>query len=266
MYRRKVLITIFSIVTITIVFAFFLARFARQNYCLPIIMYHSVSPDAQAQNRLSTSVDTFERQMRFLKNHRYNVLPLESLPDLIKNKKKIPNKTIAITLDDGYKDNYTFAFPILKKYNLPATMFIIVNEVNRPQNDRLSWKEIKMMQDSGLVTFGSHCLGPEPLVNIKSEENLKREILDSKKILEEKLARQITLFSYPEGRFNDKIRKLVIAAGYKLAVATSPGRQYPNNDIFVLKRLRISETARNMFVFWIQTSGFYTFIKEHRDN
>jgi hypothetical protein len=66
------------------------------------------------------------------------------------------------------------------------------------------------------------------------------------------------------GRFSDKARRAVIAAGYKIAVATNPGKKYPNNDIFVLKRLRISENAGNLFVFWIETSGYYNFIREHR--
>jgi peptidoglycan/xylan/chitin deacetylase (PgdA/CDA1 family) len=215
--------------------------------------------------RLIVSPRAFERQMRFLKEHHYNIVPLETLAFLIRDKKKIPPKTIAITFDDGNKDNYTNAFPILKKYVLPATMFIIVDEVGRPQGDRLSWDEIKVMRDSGLITFGSHSLRAEPLINIKSEEDLRKNIFDSKKILEEKLGCPVNAFSYPEGRFNDHIRKLVIDAGYKLAVTTNPGKKFPSDDIFALKRLRISSSSDNLFVFWIETSGFYTFLKEHRD-
>lgn len=226
-------------------------------------MYHSVNTSAMPKNRLQVRVDTFERQMRFLKSHHYNVLSLESIVTLIKKGEKIPPRSVAITFDDGYRDNYIFAYPILKKYNLPATIFIIVNEVGRP--DRLSWDEIKAMQNSGIITFGSHALGPEPLMNIRSEEELKKQIFESKKILEEILGQKVTMFSYPEGRFNDKIRQLVIDAGYRLAVATSPGKKFANDDIFTLKRLRISATSNNLFVFWIETSGFYTFIKELRD-
>jgi peptidoglycan/xylan/chitin deacetylase (PgdA/CDA1 family) len=225
-------------------------------------MYHSVSPDALPENRIAISTETFERQMHFLKNHQYNVLPLESLAALIKGRKRIPSKTISITFDDGYKDNYIYAFPILKKYNLSAAIFIITDEVGRA--DRLSWDEIKTMQDSGIVTFGSHTLGPEPLINIKSEQELRKQIFDSKKILEEKLGCKVNAFSYPEGRFNNKIKQLVMTAGYKLAVATNPGKKFVNDDIFALKRLRISANANNLFVFWIETSGYYNFIREHR--
>jgi peptidoglycan/xylan/chitin deacetylase (PgdA/CDA1 family) len=227
-------------------------------------MYHSVSPYESTLEKLRVSPDTFERQMHFLKSHHYNVISLESLGNLIRQKKKIPPKTAVITLDDGYKDNYIYAFPILKKYNLPATVFIIVNEVARSQGDRLSWDEIKEMLNSGLISIGSHCLGPEPLTNIKSEEILRKEIFDSKKVLEAKLGTKINTFAYPEGRFNDKIKKLVSKAGYTVAVATSPGKKFSDNDLFALKRLRISENAANLFVFWVKLTGYYNFMREHR--
>lgn len=251
-----------SILVIIFLLSFAGINFYQKNYVLPILMYHSVSPDATAKNRLTVSPEAFERQIGFLKRY-YYVLPLEYLAGLVKEKKKIPSRALAITFDDGYRDNYTYVFPILKKYNLPATIFVIINEIGRP--DRLSWDEIKTMQDSGLITFGSHALGPEPLINIKSEAQLKREIFDSKNILEEKLARPVNTFSYPGGFFNPKIRQWVIDAGYKFAVATSPGKKFPSDDTYILKRLRISSTSNSLFVFWIETSGIYTFIKEHRD-
>lgn len=261
MHKTKKLIFVLGII---ILILFSLTGYIRQKYCLPIIMYHSVTPSAAKENRLAITVKTFERQMRFLKEHNYNVVPLETVCSMIKYKKRIPHHTIAITSDDGYKDNYTYAFPVLKKYNLPATIFIIVNEVGRPQNDKLSWDEIKAMQKSGIITIGSHTLGPEPLINIKSEEELKNQIFDSKKILEEKLGRKVNAFSYPEGFFNEKIRQLVIDAGYKVAVATSPGKKFSNTDVFALKRLRISSNADNLLIFWVETSGFYNFIRENR--
>ena len=259
--KRKIKATVFGIIFLAVLF---LIGFIRGQYVAPIIMYHSVNPDAVAENRLAVPTEAFERQMRFLKEHHYNVLSLESLAGLIKEKKKIPRKSIAITFDDGYKDNYIYAFPILKKYNLPATMFIIVDEVGRPQADRLSWDEIKTMQDSGIITFGSHTLGHEHLPDIKSEQDLKKQIFDSMGILEEKLNKKITIFSYPNGGFNDRVRRIVIDAGYKLAVATNPGKKFANDDIFALKRLRISANCNNLFVFWVETSGYYNFMREHR--
>jgi peptidoglycan/xylan/chitin deacetylase (PgdA/CDA1 family) len=261
--KRRIFI---SLIAGFLIAGFTLAAFLRRIYVAPVLMYHAITPLARPNNRLEITPVAFERQMRFLKKHKYNVIPLEKLAELIREKKKIPPRSLAITLDDGYRDNFTYAFPILKKYNLPATVFPIFREIGRPQQDRLSWEEIKTMQDSGLVTFGSHALGPEPLVNIKSEGSLKSEIFDSRKLLEEKLGKEVACFSYPEGMFNAHIRQLVKDAGYKLAVTTSPGRKFADNDIFALKRLRISANCGNLFIFWFESSGIYTFIKEKRDD
>lgn len=257
---RKVLITFLAAVLLFTA-AFF--GFMRDKYIIPVFMYHSVSPQQDpGSNALIVTPQAFERQMRFLKNFSYNVMPLEAVAELIRNKKKLPPRLVVITLDDGYKDNYTYAFPVLKKYALPATIFIITGEVGRP--DRLSWGEIKEMQSSGFITFGSHCLGPEPLINIKSGDEVKRQIFESKRILEEKLGAPVAMFSYPEGKFNFKIKQLVADAGYKLAVATTPGIKFPASDVFLIKRMRISENAANPFILWFKASGFYSFFRENR--
>jgi peptidoglycan/xylan/chitin deacetylase (PgdA/CDA1 family) len=260
MFRRRKLI----IIAVAVIAVFASALFIKSQYVVPILMYHSVRPGALPSNRLCVSADSFERQMRFLKVHKYNILPLEKVAGIIREKKKIPHKTVAVTFDDGFKDFYIYAFPVLKKYNIPATMFLIFNEIARPQSDRLNWDEIREMKDSGIITFGSHCLGPEPLINIRSEKVLKDEIFLSKIKLEQGLSKEVNSFSYPGGMFNEEIKQLVRQAGYKLAVTTNPGTKYPNDDIFALKRLRISFTSDNLFVFWLESGGFYNLIREHR--
>ena len=231
-------------------------------YVVPILMYHQIYYNSKPSYPLGVATKTFERQMRYLKENHYNILRLEELAGLIKAKKRLPPKPVVVTFDDGYKNNYTDAFPVLKKLGIPATIFIIVDEVGRSRQDRLSWDEIRTMQDSGLIDFGSHTLGPELLVNIKSDTELRRQIFDSKRILEEKLGKKVTSFSYPEGRFDVNIRQSVINAGYNVAVATKPGKYYPNDDIFALKRLR-AYTGSNMLIFAVQVSGYYTFMREY---
>src|SRR4030042_6933398 len=126
MFKRKRLVIVSGV---TLIVLFLLIGFTRKQYVLPILMYHSVKPSVPAGNRLIVSADTFERQMDFLKKPRNNVLNLEDAASFIENRKKLPSKSIVLTFDDGYKDNYTYAFPILKKYNLPATIFLILSEV-----------------------------------------------------------------------------------------------------------------------------------------
>ncbi|MCX5714859.1 MAG: polysaccharide deacetylase family protein [Candidatus Omnitrophica bacterium] len=115
-----------------------------------------------------------------------------------------------------------------------------------------------------MISIESHTLGPEPLVDIKEDKELRSQIFDSKKILEKKLGAAVNVFSYPGGFFTPYIRQLVIDAGYKAAVATNPGQNYPIDDVYALKRLRISENSKNVAIFWLESSGFYTFIKEHK--
>lgn len=234
------------------------------HYTPPIAMYHSVKPDAEASDRLSITDKTFEKQMSFLSSHHYNVVSLEQLADYIEGGKSIPPKTVVLTFDDGNLNNYVYAYPVLKKYKLPAAMFIIINEVGRPQGDKMTWEQIKEMSDSGLISIGSHALGPEPLVNIKSQEEIKRQIFDSKKVLEKKLGKPTFAFSYPEGLFNPYIKQTVIDAGYKAAVGTKTGRSSSGRDLFALKRLRISSNSDNLFVFGFEISGYYNFLKENR--
>jgi peptidoglycan/xylan/chitin deacetylase (PgdA/CDA1 family) len=200
--------------------------------------------------------------MKFLKDNNYNIVSLQELVRMIRSKRPMPRKTVAITFDDGYKNNYTHAFWALKKYNIPATVFVAVNKIGT--DGHLSWGDLKKMSENN-ISIGSHTLSECFLPDIKDDTELKKEIYESRNRIKTRIPDGGDFIAYCSGGFNDKIRDMVIAAGYKGACATNPGRRYPKNDIFALKRLRISRTSDNLFVFWIQTSGFYTWIKEIRD-
>lgn len=233
---------------------------ARSQYVVPIIMYHRIDDNAHI-SCLSVCPESFERQMRFLKKCDYNVVKLEEIPDLIRNK-KIPRKTIAITFDDGYENNYTCAYPVLKALGLPATIFIVPALIGR--DGYLTWDQVIEMSESSVISIGSHAMTHAYLPDL-AEQKLEIETSDSKRAIESHIRKKIFSFSYPTGGFNDYVRDKVEKAGYTIAVATNPGRNYPKHDLFAMKRLRISQTSDSLLVFWIETSGFYTLIKEHRD-
>jgi peptidoglycan/xylan/chitin deacetylase (PgdA/CDA1 family) len=249
---------------IALLVAFILAiagfLWARAQYVVPIIMYHSIDENAGI-SRLSVCPESFKKQMYFLKRHNYNVVRLEDLAALVK-KGKIPYKTIAITFDDGYENNYTYAYPVLKELNLPATIFIAPALVGR--EGYLTWEQLIEMAESSVVSIGSHAMSHAYLVELP-EQKLDIEISDSKRAIESHIRKKVYSFSYPVGTFSEYIKDKVRKAGYKIAVSTNPGKGYPKHDLFAMKRLRISKTSDNLFVFWIETSGFYTWIKEHRD-
>ena len=238
------------------------------HYTVPILMYHYINNEEPLRSRLGVSPESFEKQMRFLRERKYNIVSLEELADLIKNKEKIPFKTVAITFDDGYLDNYTHAYPVLKKYNIPAAIFVVINRVGKHlgNDDYMSWQQIKELSVSGLVTIGSHSMNHPNLSEIDSEAELREEIFESKRILEKELNQEVKFFSYPFGGRSLEARRLVSLSGYKAALGTNFPKGSPGDDPYALKRLRISENCRNMFIFWVETSGFYTHIKEQRDD
>jgi peptidoglycan/xylan/chitin deacetylase (PgdA/CDA1 family) len=184
------------------------------------------------------------------------------MAEMIAKKSKLPPKTVALTLDDGTEDNFLLAFPVLKEYGLKATIFLIYGQMDRP--GWLKWEEIKSMQESSLVEFASHTSAHAYLPGVSSEEALRKEIFDSKKALEEKLGRKVSGFSYPVGGFNPRVRQLVIDAGYSYAATVRPGKRFPDDDLFALKRIRVSHAPFWLISYWIKLSGYYTSILESR--
>ncbi len=162
--------------------------FMKSAYVVPVLMYHAIDHNDKA-TKLSVSPESFEAQMKFLHKNRYNVVTLDRLISYIRNKEKIPSKTLAITFDDGYYNNYQYAYPVLKKYNIPATIFIIVGRVG--QSGYVGWKEIKEMSDSGVITIGSHTLSHKWLPSLGTRD-LRNELASSKATLEEKTGKPVS--------------------------------------------------------------------------
>lgn len=235
--------------------------FLKTAYVIPILMYHSIGYDDKVM-KTTVSPGSFERQMEFLSKNHYNVIGLDKIISYIKNRERIPHRTVAITFDDGYYNNYQYAYPILKKYNLPATIFVIVDKIGLP--GWLNWSQIEEMTSSGIITIGSHTKSHAWLPSLGSEE-LRRELTASKDILEKKLGRKVESLCYPLGAHDDRVKRAVKEAGYSCAVATNPKKPGPKDDLYSLRRVRISRTSDNLFIFWFETSGYYTWVKEHRD-
>lgn len=236
--------------------------FAKTAYFVPVMMYHLID-DNDGMTKMSVKPKSFARQMEFLQKNNYNVTGLGKVARYIEKKEKAPLKTVAVTFDDGFENNYTNAFPALKKYNIPATIFVIVDRIGKP--GYVGWKELKEMADSGLVTIGSHTMSHQFLTSLDAE-GLKRELNGSKEILERALGRKVEYLCYPMGRHNDLVKRIAKEAGYVCAVTTGSNKDTAsNNDIYAIKRVRISRTSDNLFTFWLKTSGYYLWVKGYMD-
>lgn len=187
-----------------------------------VLYYHSVDTDSP---EISINPCLFEKEMAFIADKCVPV-SLGAVEAFINSQTKLKDLSVAVTFDDGFKDNYTVAFPILKKYGVPATIFVTTDFVGKSvkydegEKPALSWVEIKELVSSGLIEIGSHTNSHPSDLRMLSNNDLKKEIGESKAILEQKLSKQVRYFSYPKGRMNDMTREIVREVGYSLGFST----------------------------------------------
>jgi peptidoglycan/xylan/chitin deacetylase (PgdA/CDA1 family) len=232
---------------------------ARDKYVVPILMYHRIVDSRNDLNAVSP--ESFTRQMAFLYDHGYQVLSLDDLVEGMHKARMFKRHVVALTFDDGYEDNYTNAFPILRKYAFPATVFMIADAVGKP--DFLTAEQLKAMYDGGFKV-GSHTRRHAYLPKIKDDPVvLEDEVINSKKILEKVLERPIDFFSYPSGGFSESVIEMVKKAGYKGACATNRGLDKFNLDVYQLNRIRVNNGDGD-FVLWAKLTGYYNLFRKNK--
>lgn len=230
---------------------FIFVEIVRLRYEVPILMYHRVDyPDRESPG-LYVTPQTFEKQMQFLKAHNYRVLPLKEVVRMIKNKERVPLNTVVITFDDGYLDNFTNAFPVLKKLEFPATIFMISNNIGK--DGWLAEEDLRILDEAG-IAIESHTANHAFLPEISDDEQVE-ELVRSKQRLEEVLGRPVTLFSYPAGGCTLDLAAKVESAGYEGAVTTNYSKK--RHDPYRLHRVKVGESRGNLFNFWAKTTGLY---------
>jgi len=251
---------IYVIIILIIFFIFFSLRFSwwRKNisYSYPrVLMYHMISehlPKNKSKfNRLRIKPDEFEKQLIWLKKNGFKSFTLSELLEL----ENIPEKSVVLTFDDGYEDNFTKAFPLLKKYDFKATIYIVLNRFNKNwatdkdldkssnelnSENMLSDEQIRIMIDSGLIEIASHTLDHVNLPKLKKENKVK-QIIESKKQIEKIFNIKCNSFAYPFGFFDKDSIDIVEVAGYFNATTTVNGvfnkDKYSN---FEIPRIMIS--------------------------
>jgi len=288
---------------------------ADKSNTFRILNYHRVNDLNDPFTIDSVSPTDFENQMRYIARH-YQIMPLSEIHDCITRRQALPGQCLAITFDDGYADNYTFAYPILQKYKLTATIFLtagcvesrmplwfdqvlsalkttsrkkfacpltekvfdiqtsalklhaahfMLHELKKADNDQrkksvsdvlselgvsppqmlhnsarlLTWPQIMEMGNNS-ITFGSHTM-THPILSGLPAADLDWELTASRRIIEEKLGREVYFFAYPNGKkidFDEQVAKAVKKAGYKAAVTTEPDINTPATEHYTWGRYR----------------------------
>lgn len=209
-----------------------------KNIYAPVLMYHHVGPQIDpAGADLTVSSADFEEQVLYFRNKGYQTVLLAQVYDSLNSGTPLPAKPIVFTFDDGYKDVFENAAPILQKYEFSGTFAIATELLGRP--DYAVWDDVIAARKVGMEIVAHTKNHLDLTSSVYSEEDLKREIFGSKQELEEKLNVPVDFFIYPYGKYNDRVLALVKEAGYKMAFTTAFGLYMGKENTLIEPRVRV---------------------------
>ncbi|MDD5560550.1 MAG: polysaccharide deacetylase family protein [Candidatus Omnitrophica bacterium] len=254
---KKIAVILLALIILLGAFYFF---WFIPKYTVPILAYHSINYKEKAP---FVSPENFTKQLEYIKKKGYEVITLDELVESIKNKKRLKRNKVVITFDDGYKDNFEYAYPILKKFGFPATVFLVTDYIG---NDKrfLNWDQVRFMSKNN-ISFGGHTKGHYYLGTVKDDKVAWEQIAGPKEAIEKEIGAPADYFCYPTGGFNARVKEIVEEAGYKGACTTNRGFARFNNDVYELKRVKISNSdAVVPFSFWAKLSGYYDLLRRKK--
>ncbi len=238
---------------------YFSHRYAWWKKAVPykhprILMYHMIREPVHGAkfNSLRVSPKNFEKQIKYLFENGWQFF---TMTELIKTRNTLPEKSVAVTFDDGYEDNYTNALPILKKYHAKATIYLVVDRHNREWSSKrkkknnnnelmhepkLQDEQVEKLIESGIIEIGSHTLTHDNLPTLTIEKK-HEEIIDSRNLIKEKFNIECESFCYPFGLYDEVDLKMVEQAGYISATTVEKGiDDFSIANPYILKRITLS--------------------------
>lgn len=211
-----------------------------EELSIPILMYHNLTYNDKVSDGLNVPRERFEEQIQYLKIHGYNTIDFHELGRYFKGEIELPPNPIIITFDDGYVTNYTYGYPILKKYGYKATVFMITDYIGK--DGYLNIDMLKKMETEGVFDVQSHSVNHLYELSSTSTDKMIYEVKTSKDALDEILDKNVNVFCYPFGKNSEKLKNVLKDQGYKFAVTTKYGGVNKNDDYFRLNRLRVFGT------------------------
>ncbi len=216
---------------------------------IPVLNYHKID---DIDNPLAVTPAEFAEQVGYLADNGYHTITPDQLMGYLKYGRALPDKPILITFDDGYRDNYANAYPILKKHGFTATIFLVTDLVGN--DDRfLTWDEAREMHKNGFV-FGSHTVSHLPLTTLDPEQ-IAGELAASAAEIERQLGARPRYFAYPTGAYNLKIEELVRQSGYRAAFTIRYGQVGLESDPYALERIPIYHSSRTFRSFYCRIAA-----------
>lgn len=217
-------------------------REVPEGYDVPVFMYHAVSNDIWGIEELFVMPERLEEQLKYLTENGYDPIFFEDLYHV-----EDYDKPVILTFDDGYEDNYTELFPLLKKYNVKATIFIITGYMNQPKY--LTDQQILEMADSGLVSIQSHTFSHPDLDELSLEEQTA-QLVDSKLHVTRLTHREPYVLCYPTGKY-DSNTLTALEGVYAFGIKMKGGLYDTSDDPFLVNRYYV---AREDTIYWFKAT------------
>lgn len=225
---------------------------------IPIIAIHGVTPEPVGRWEIST--ESFEHILSLLKSNGYTTVTFMDVLDYLDNDVPLPEKPVIISSDDGYKSLYTYAFPLLKKYEYNMSVFLSTGYIGENEADRredefnranktlavremLIWPEIKEMAGYG-IEFQSHGVTHKNFINMGDEESFS-ELVESKEVIEKNIGKPVLFISWPFSGYTENDLKLALEAGYRGAAIYGGGiEDIRSMDLLKIKRIPIESNIK----------------------
>lgn len=209
---------------------------------VPVLLYHNID----GKGPFSVSSDTLRSHFDFLKQNDIRVVSLQDLVNRLEDPKPYSGRVVVITFDDGYKSMYTKLLPLVKEYKYPVTLFVYADFISDKGRSPLTWKELKIMDASG-IDIQSHTISHPDLTvfeRYSDEEKSKifHEMYMCKRIIEKKLAKEVNMIAVPYGRFNQDVLMFAKLAGYKKVLSTEFGANIITRNNYTLHRHHIKSS------------------------
>jgi peptidoglycan/xylan/chitin deacetylase (PgdA/CDA1 family) len=212
-------------------------KLVKSQSPVPVLMYHVIaSPPSSAQlPELYVDPKTFNQQMDWLRQHGYTGVSLNQVHDAWSKGGLMPEKPVVVSFDDGYRSQYVYARPELRKLGWPGVLSVIAGRVGQP-NAELSVAMVRTMINDGWE-LDSHTIHHVD-VSQATGAQLQDEVAGSRKMLQERFHQPVNFFCYPSGRYDDQAIQAVRAAGYLGATTTDEGLA-DKGEMYTLRRIRV---------------------------
>ena len=237
----------------------------NKNAAVMVLCYHRLEAKPHPKDELAITPQEFEKEMQQIKDAGFAVIPMQDFLAWRRGDRDIPPKSCVISIDDGYVSGYDTAWPILKKFGYPFTMFVYINYINSGGKS-VSWDQLAEMRDAGVdiechTYYHDNLRNPPSLVDpttmklvradiqkLGMDGYMQKEVVESKQILEKQLGIKVNCIAYPFGNWSPKVRELVKEAGYEAAFTVYGqriGHSSPPYDI--LGRYAVAQTNPKIF-------------------